>query len=37
MLASMGIIPAMMLVVGLIGSFGSVIALGVALLGGNID
>jgi hypothetical protein len=37
MFASMGVIPAVMLITGLVGSFGSVIALGAMLLGGNMD
>jgi hypothetical protein len=36
-LASMGIVPAVMLVVGLMGSLGSAVALAVMLLGGNLD
>ena len=37
MLASLGVVPALMLVTGLVGSFGSVIALSVMLLGGSSD
>jgi hypothetical protein len=36
-LASMGIVPAVMLVVGLMGSLGSAIALAIMLFGGRID
>jgi hypothetical protein len=37
MFSTLGIVPALMLVTGLVSSFGSVVALGVMLLGGSTD